>query len=100
MLLLDSYYSIFLAGVPEDLNVPADMDPVVTVPFVGCMRDVIIETEVAKFNAVPHLGEGIQLGQCPVESGADSSATGEDDQLDPTSDNTDQGRKHQFYLSL
>ena len=95
MLLLESYYSIYLAGVPGDLNMPADVDPAQMAPYAGCIRDVIIETAVAQLNAVPHVSQGIQLGQCPEPAAPSSKADSED--FEETTD-TDTGKRHHFLL--
>ena len=65
MLLLESYYSMYLAGVPEDLTVPGDQRTRTQTPFAGCVRDVVIETAVTHFNAIPYTTAGIELGKCP-----------------------------------
>ena len=62
-MLLEAYYSIFLGGYPvADVNFAEGSAPN-TSPYMGCVRDVIINTTVTDFNTIPY-HTGIQLGTC------------------------------------
>ena len=76
MLLLESRYNVFMGGVPEDVSFVADAAPT-KAPFVGCVRDVLIETAVTDMNNIPY-HTGIELGQCSSVD-ASEAATDTDD---------------------
>ena len=70
-MLLESYYSVFLGGVPDDVTVVADALPTKS-PYIGCIRDVIIETSLTQLNNIPYHTAGIEMGVCSA-AGADLS---------------------------
>ena len=58
-------YHVFLGGVPENIVIPSGASPT-TSPFIGCIRDVLIDTSVVDFNNVIYQ-TGVELSTCKVD---------------------------------
>ena len=55
-----------MGGVPAETPMVSGASPTTT-PFIGCLRDVLIETEIVDFNSVIY-HTGVEMNTCSVET--------------------------------
>lgn len=63
---LDERYNIFMGDVPGDINMIPDALPSNS-PFIGCVRDVLVEQNLTDFNMIPY-HTGLDFGICKSDA--------------------------------
>ncbi|TRY60964.1 hypothetical protein TCAL_05712 [Tigriopus californicus] len=63
---LDERYNIYMGDVPGDINVIPDAIPSNS-PFIGCIRDVLVEQNLTDFNVIPY-HTGLDFGICKSDA--------------------------------
>ena len=66
MPLLNQRYHFFMGGVPAETPMVSGAAPT-KAPFIGCLRDVLIEKEIVDFNSVIY-HTGVEMNTCSVET--------------------------------
>ena len=64
--LLNQRYHVFMGGVPAETVMVSGASPTKS-PFIGCIRDVLIETEIIDFNSIIY-HTGVEMNSCTVEN--------------------------------
>ena len=74
--LLNQRYHFFMGGVPAETPMVSGAAPT-KAPFIGCLRDVLIEKDIVDFNSVIY-HTGVEMNTCSVETVESGTSLGSD----------------------
>ena len=68
-----------MGGVPAETPMVSGAAPT-KAPFIGCLRDVLIEKDIVDFNSVIY-HTGVEMNTCSVETVESGTSLGSDDTI-------------------